>query len=562
MTITAPAPLLTGERQPTPEQQIALDLADTNENFVIIALAGTGKTTTLQMIARRRPERRGLYLAFNRAIALEAAEKFKGTNVDARTAHSLAYATHGAPRRGRLDKRLNATDSAKALEMDRIDIPGYKMVHKVAANSAMKIVIDTVNRFCTTADEEIGRQHVQLPARFLFSVSDKAKAIIGNDVVQLANAEEVEDNATQQLIDEVVRWAKIYWQDLLVVDGGGVVVEYDENGFEIPADPYAEVRMASGVLPVTHSHYLKMWALSKPQLPFDYIMYDEAQDSDPVTTSVVLAQKGAQVIVVGDRHQAIYKWRGAVDALDGFEGEKIALTQSFRFGEEIADFANVFLETLGADLRVRGTEGKRASVHTDRHSDRRPDAVICRTNGGAMNEVLFFLKQGLNVNIAGEKKAAELRSIAQAAIDLDKNGWTSHPDFAGFRKWQDVLDSVASEDADENTNLASMINTIVRVGAVDVIAAIDSCVPADQADISISTAHVSKGLEWRHVRIGADFPYPKIDKETGEFKPLKAEEARLMYVAVTRAMRHLDAKNIAWIYDFAAGVTEDEAEAR
>lgn len=555
MTITdAPPTVDAPQIVATPEQQAALEEARTGRNFVIEALAGTGKTSTLVMIAEEKLGQRGLYLAFNRAIADEARGKFHG-NVDCRTAHSLAYAVHGTARRSRLDKRLNATDTAKLLGMDRIDIPGYQMVHKVAPSSAMKVVIDTVNRFCQTADDEITAEHVILPARFVFTVSEKAKAKI-SDSIGMAVAQEAEQDATKAFIDEIVRWARIYWDDVMLTDMSAAP-EVDDDGYRIPEDTYSVKSGTAGTVPVTHSHYLKIWALSKPELPYDYIMYDEAQDSDPVTTSVVLAQANAQVIVVGDAQQAIYAWRGAVSALEGFEGARIPLTQSFRFGDAIADFANVFLDVLGSDLKVRGTPGKRSSVHTDKHSHRNPDCIITRTNGGAVNEILFFLKLGMNVHIAGERKAQELRGIAQAAIDLDKNGWTSHPDFAGFRKWQDVVDSVTDEEEDTNTNLTTMVNIIVRTGAQEIIAAIDSCVPADQADITIATAHVSKGLEWTHVRLGPDFPYPKVDKETEEMLPLKGEEVRLMYVAATRAKRHLDAKTLSWIKDFPAGVTEE-----
>jgi F-box protein 18 (helicase) len=40
------------------------------------AFAGTGKTTVLVDYARARPGRRILYLAFNRAVANEAKERF------------------------------------------------------------------------------------------------------------------------------------------------------------------------------------------------------------------------------------------------------------------------------------------------------------------------------------------------------------------------------------------------------------------------------------------------------------------------------------------------------
>ncbi len=58
--------------RPTYEQATAIDNARLGKSFKVIAYAGTGKTTTLQMISDAMPERRGMYLAFNKAIAAEA----------------------------------------------------------------------------------------------------------------------------------------------------------------------------------------------------------------------------------------------------------------------------------------------------------------------------------------------------------------------------------------------------------------------------------------------------------------------------------------------------------
>ena len=60
----------------TYEQAIAIDNARLGKSFKVIAYAGTGKTTTLQMISDAMPERRGMYLAFNKAIASEAQSSF------------------------------------------------------------------------------------------------------------------------------------------------------------------------------------------------------------------------------------------------------------------------------------------------------------------------------------------------------------------------------------------------------------------------------------------------------------------------------------------------------
>jgi superfamily II DNA or RNA helicase len=75
--------------QPTDEQDRAVEKFRTRRPLKIAAFAGTGKTSTLIFMARSRRSS-GLYLAFNKAIATEAKQKFPQT-VDCRTTHSLAY---------------------------------------------------------------------------------------------------------------------------------------------------------------------------------------------------------------------------------------------------------------------------------------------------------------------------------------------------------------------------------------------------------------------------------------------------------------------------------------
>ncbi len=76
----------------TAEQQ---NILNTNENIVINAVAGSGKTTTLIEYAKTRNNNsKILYLGFNRSVKLEAEQKFAVAgvaNVKVETAHSLAY---------------------------------------------------------------------------------------------------------------------------------------------------------------------------------------------------------------------------------------------------------------------------------------------------------------------------------------------------------------------------------------------------------------------------------------------------------------------------------------
>ena len=55
-----------------------LAVIDTNNDLVINAVAGSGKTTTLVEYARTRPaDSKILYLAFNKTVKTEAIEKFE-----------------------------------------------------------------------------------------------------------------------------------------------------------------------------------------------------------------------------------------------------------------------------------------------------------------------------------------------------------------------------------------------------------------------------------------------------------------------------------------------------
>src|ERR1700757_858828 len=75
--------------QPIPEQQHALELFLKGGSLRIDAYAGTGKTTTLQLLAKNSKQR-GLYLAFNRTIAREAKQRCP-RGVLCATSHSIAF---------------------------------------------------------------------------------------------------------------------------------------------------------------------------------------------------------------------------------------------------------------------------------------------------------------------------------------------------------------------------------------------------------------------------------------------------------------------------------------
>lgn len=88
---------------------------------------------------------------------------------------------------------------------------------------------------------------------------------------------------------------------------------------------------------------------------------------------------------------------------------------------------------------------------------------------------------------------------------------------------------------------------IDRYGTDGATAAIDGTVPTGRADLVVSTAHRSKGLEWQRVRIADDYHEP-LDKQTRRPLPVPNADAMLAYVSVTRAMDRLDTGGLGWVH--------------
>ena len=75
--------------KPIAEQEQAREMFLKGEGLRIDAYAGTGKTSTLQLLAGSSAQR-GLYLAFNRSIAEDARARFP-QQVACATSHSIAF---------------------------------------------------------------------------------------------------------------------------------------------------------------------------------------------------------------------------------------------------------------------------------------------------------------------------------------------------------------------------------------------------------------------------------------------------------------------------------------
>ncbi|KPI15308.1 Helicase superfamily 1 UvrD-related protein [Actinobacteria bacterium OK074] len=183
--------------------------------------------------------------------------------------------------------------------------------------------------------------------------------------------------------------------------------------------------------------------------PTDFILLDEAQDTNPVLEEIFLAQQ-AQRICVGDPAQQIYGWRNARDVMTGFPAEHLHLTQSFRFGPAITQVANRWLQHAESEMRLSGHGRGTSRVGTVAQ----PDAVLCRGNADAMQEVLAYMELGIPVALTGGGRA--LHRIATAAIELKAGRRTSHPELFLFNSWGEVQDYAEHDKAAQD--LKAIVN--------------------------------------------------------------------------------------------------------
>jgi superfamily I DNA/RNA helicase len=245
-------------------------------------------------------------------------------------------------------------------------------------------------------------------------------------------------------------------------------------------------------------------------------------------------------VYVGDSHQQIYEWRKAVNVLDSLgDFRRFPLTKSFRFNAAIAEEANRILTLLQADLRVVGNDAV-SSVLAVCPS---PDVILTRTNAEAIAQLMEAQVDGLRAGLVGG--TARVEALALAAQQLKAGQRTDHPELMAFETWEQVQEHV--EDADEARELQVLVKLVDKHGSDVLLEAVRAAVPEDQADLVLSTVHKVKGREWSRVKIAPDFPVPVTDsRETGK-RELRAEEARLAYVAVTRTQNVLDSRELTWV---------------
>jgi len=291
----------------------------------------------------------------------------------------------------------------------------------------------------------------------------------------------------------------------------------------------------SNNFPITHDLYLKLYQLKSPKLDYDIILFDEAQDANPATTSIVKKQNiyyGKTVVMVGDRNQEIYKFRGSENAL---VNPNYFLSKTFRFGNNIAEITNLFLEKLKKENhKIVGNE--KINDYVDEEQNFLKKAIISRTNAMVIanaikssenNHFIYFVGGIKNYNFNKLIDVYNLFSNNKNLIsDKFIKSFSSFESFERFSK---------EEENNENNFLIKIVKKYNQ-NIIKFVKLINERTVSniEQATIILSTAHKAKGLEFEQVQLSNDFT--KIyDKKDNIIKTIKEEELNIIYVAITRA---------------------------
>jgi hypothetical protein len=475
------------EVKPTPEQEEAVKRYLEGQDLKLVAVAGSGKTTTLRFMAKAERKKKVLYLAFNRAIK-EEGERVFPENTAVRTLHGFAHSqVVNRDYQKKLDKgkdNLPPRAIAEVLELPR---ERYLLAY---------VIRDTLNAFLTSAADTPTLAH--LPASYRLLREQK--------------------KGWNLEAEYVLKSVRLLWK--LMQDSH---------------DPF----------PLTHDGYVKMWSQGNPVIRgYDAVLVDEAQDLSPVFLNVLEAHRGKlQRVYVGDPRQQIYAWRGAVNAMARLDAPEAWLTWSFRFGLELAEAVRAYFDYLGDPLPVTGKAPWSTQISMEAPEE--PFTVLARTNAGVVEAVaqLALGRSDKKVHVVGG-----VEELARLLLDADdlKHGRprsSPHPELSMVWTWEE-LEMLAQEL--HHPTAKTLLRLAQRYDLAKLASALRG-VHVDEegaATYILSTAHKAKGREWDRVFLWDDYLEvwePKVRQtyqEKGDEEELREAE-NLLYVAMTRARKYL-----------------------
>lgn len=293
-----------------------------------------------------------------------------------------------------------------------------------------------------------------------------------------------------------------------------------------------------------HDGYLKLFQISNPILQYDIILLDEVQDSTECILQIIKKQKNAIRYLVGDIHQQIYGFRNVCNVFDGRLSNniyKFTLSQSFRYGYQIAHIANLFLETFKNENKKIYSYGMNTNILLNTNTLNEQYTIITRTNICLMKEC-FKIDSNKKIFILGKRYNFEKECLYALGFSSLQNGLIPHVSKLQFNSFSEMRDHFLNL---KKFKWTCRINLYLEYG-IEIIEKYRQLQEQivfniDDADIVLTTTHQAKGLEFNNVKLSDDFiPLVTTLNTIYKYKSNSAIEGyNILYVAITRAKKNL-----------------------
>jgi DNA helicase II / ATP-dependent DNA helicase PcrA len=277
---------------------------------------------------------------------------------------------------------------------------------------------------------------------------------------------------------------------------------------------------------------------------YDVLFVDEAQDFNESQREMISkCVNGGRCIIVGDKNQAIYGFRGADSNSIGLFRERLMkgereisdfpLSISWRCPKSVVREANRYVKEFSApDFAKEGNVIVNAGFHPHPH-----DMVLCRYNAPLVGAFYDLISQGKSAYILGRDMTKGLITAVQKVSKNNNMGTDEFWDlfmqdftYNHQRLINDNKKNQAMGLEDKKDCISIFVNKATTVGGIieEIKRVFDG---NDKGDIMLSTVHKAKGLEADNVYILATERMPH---------PLGGqEENNIAYVAITRAKNNL-----------------------
>lgn len=479
------------------QEEIYKFVHDGQGSAVVIAVAGSGKTTTIIKALPLIPRAQSIRLfAFNNAIATELKTRIQqegAMHAQASTFHSVGFRAVCQ----HLGLRHIETQSRKLSQLFRLHMRSHLRAYEAPICKLVSLAKGT-----------------GIGALFPDNV-DSWKELIRHHEIDV----EIDDGIGIQLARQLLELSNKAAQDEYLID-------FDD-----------------------HLYLPCLWELELPK--HDWVIVDEAQDTNAIRRAFIAKsmKENGRLLAVGDPCQAIYGFTGAsVDAIELIKNDwdaiELPLSVSYRCPRQAVRLAKTLVPYIEpADGAIEGKVSRRSVSAIFDGEFGQEDAVLCRTNAPLVGLAYECIGRGIPCRILGRDIGKGLVTLVER---LNPQNLDDLEDRLVEYEHREVAKFIARDEHGKAANVTDRVQCLFTIienlpeeqrTVQGLIQALDTLFGDEiGARLTLSTVHKAKGKEWRSVAILEPGLMP-----AGWARSAwqQQQERNLQYVAWTRARETL-----------------------